>query len=255
MTSIKQGKKYCPCSKAINEREIEQAFVDSFNMLCNQNKNIIEEFLMDMEETLNNMDIAKDMKRVQKEIDSVENKLGKLVDMRMDEIIEKETYETKYIELSSKLEKLKSERLELQLSVNEKNDLKKRMKAFKEVYEKNELIVEFDRNVFESVVDEIIIGRTDENGKKNPYFITFIFKTGFKMESKGSKKKLNAKHNKLCSYTVDRAKGKRVTLMGRSLVIGKPLAMLLIKKHVTITICYTRTKDIEPPEYLKKYGT
>jgi len=45
-------------------------------------------------------------------------------------------------------------------------------------------------------------------------------------------------------YDID-LKGKRVTLVGRSLVVGKPLAMLLIKKHATITICHTRTKDIE----------
>jgi methylenetetrahydrofolate dehydrogenase (NADP+) / methenyltetrahydrofolate cyclohydrolase len=45
-------------------------------------------------------------------------------------------------------------------------------------------------------------------------------------------------------YDID-LKGKKVTLVGRSLVVGKPLAMLLIKKHATITICHTRTKDIE----------
>jgi 5,10-methylene-tetrahydrofolate dehydrogenase/Methenyl tetrahydrofolate cyclohydrolase len=36
--------------------------------------------------------------------------------------------------------------------------------------------------------------------------------------------------------------GKNVTIIGRSLVVGKPLSMLLLKKHATITICHTRTK-------------
>ncbi|MCL2162798.1 MAG: bifunctional 5,10-methylene-tetrahydrofolate dehydrogenase/5,10-methylene-tetrahydrofolate cyclohydrolase [Oscillospiraceae bacterium] len=40
-------------------------------------------------------------------------------------------------------------------------------------------------------------------------------------------------------------KGKRVTLVGRSMVVGKPLAMLLLKEHATITICHTRTVDLE----------
>ena len=40
-------------------------------------------------------------------------------------------------------------------------------------------------------------------------------------------------------------KGKRVTLVGRSLVVGKPLAMLLLKEHATLTICHTRTLDLE----------
>ncbi|MGI6778280.1 MAG: bifunctional 5,10-methylenetetrahydrofolate dehydrogenase/5,10-methenyltetrahydrofolate cyclohydrolase [Acetivibrionales bacterium] len=40
-------------------------------------------------------------------------------------------------------------------------------------------------------------------------------------------------------------KGKRVTVIGRSLVVGKPLAMLLLKRHATITVCHTRTQNLE----------
>jgi len=39
-------------------------------------------------------------------------------------------------------------------------------------------------------------------------------------------------------------KGSKVTLVGRSMVVGKPLAMLLLKEHATITICHTRTVDL-----------
>ena len=39
-------------------------------------------------------------------------------------------------------------------------------------------------------------------------------------------------------------KGKKVTIVGRSLVVGKPLAMLLLNRHATVTICHTRTEDI-----------
>jgi methylenetetrahydrofolate dehydrogenase (NADP+)/methenyltetrahydrofolate cyclohydrolase len=45
-------------------------------------------------------------------------------------------------------------------------------------------------------------------------------------------------------YGVD-LKGKRVTIVGRSLVVGKPLAMLMLKKHATVTVCHTRTVNIE----------
>ena len=37
-------------------------------------------------------------------------------------------------------------------------------------------------------------------------------------------------------------KGKKVTVMGRSLVIGKPVAMMAIRKNATVTICHSRTK-------------
>ncbi len=38
--------------------------------------------------------------------------------------------------------------------------------------------------------------------------------------------------------------GKRVTLVGRSLVVGKPLMMLLLRENATVTVCHTRTKDL-----------
>lgn len=44
-------------------------------------------------------------------------------------------------------------------------------------------------------------------------------------------------------YQID-ISGKKVTVVGRSMVVGKPLAMMLLKKHGTVTICHTRTKDL-----------
>ncbi|WP_349669199.1 bifunctional 5,10-methylenetetrahydrofolate dehydrogenase/5,10-methenyltetrahydrofolate cyclohydrolase [Lacrimispora sp.] len=39
--------------------------------------------------------------------------------------------------------------------------------------------------------------------------------------------------------------GKRVSVVGRSMVVGRPLSMLLLKENATVTICHTRTKEIE----------
>lgn len=39
-------------------------------------------------------------------------------------------------------------------------------------------------------------------------------------------------------------KGKNVAVVGRSLVIGKPVSMLLMKKNATVTICHTKTVDM-----------
>ncbi|HIW84416.1 MAG TPA: bifunctional 5,10-methylene-tetrahydrofolate dehydrogenase/5,10-methylene-tetrahydrofolate cyclohydrolase [Candidatus Dorea gallistercoris] len=46
------------------------------------------------------------------------------------------------------------------------------------------------------------------------------------------------------AYGID-LKGKRAVVVGRSMVIGKPVAMLLLKKHATVTICHTRTEDLK----------
>lgn len=38
--------------------------------------------------------------------------------------------------------------------------------------------------------------------------------------------------------------GKRVTVVGRSMVVGKPLAMLFLKENATVTICHTKTENL-----------
>lgn len=38
--------------------------------------------------------------------------------------------------------------------------------------------------------------------------------------------------------------GKSVTIVGRSMVVGRPLAMMLLQKNATVTICHTHTKDL-----------
>ncbi len=38
--------------------------------------------------------------------------------------------------------------------------------------------------------------------------------------------------------------GREVVIIGRSLVVGKPLSMLLLKENATVTVCHTRTKSL-----------
>ncbi len=45
-------------------------------------------------------------------------------------------------------------------------------------------------------------------------------------------------------YGID-TKGKKVTVVGRSLVIGKPVALLLITANATVTVCHTKTENIQ----------
>ena len=39
--------------------------------------------------------------------------------------------------------------------------------------------------------------------------------------------------------------GKNAVVVGRSPILGKPMAMMLLNKHATVTICHSRTKDLE----------
>lgn len=39
--------------------------------------------------------------------------------------------------------------------------------------------------------------------------------------------------------------GKHCVVVGRSNIVGKPVSLLLLREHATVTICHSRTKDLE----------
>lgn len=45
-------------------------------------------------------------------------------------------------------------------------------------------------------------------------------------------------------YGVDPA-GKHCVIVGRSNIVGKPQAMLMVRKNATVTICHTKTRDLK----------
>ncbi|MBI1336185.1 MAG: bifunctional 5,10-methylene-tetrahydrofolate dehydrogenase/5,10-methylene-tetrahydrofolate cyclohydrolase [Phycisphaera sp.] len=47
----------------------------------------------------------------------------------------------------------------------------------------------------------------------------------------------------LDAYDVD-LKGKHAVVIGRSAILGKPMAMMLLSRHATVTICHSRTVDL-----------
>ena len=38
--------------------------------------------------------------------------------------------------------------------------------------------------------------------------------------------------------------GKHAVILGRSNIVGKPVAMLLLHRHATVTLCHSRTQDL-----------
>jgi methylenetetrahydrofolate dehydrogenase (NADP+) / methenyltetrahydrofolate cyclohydrolase len=44
--------------------------------------------------------------------------------------------------------------------------------------------------------------------------------------------------------------GKEAVIVGRSAIVGKPLALMLLARHATITVCHTRTRDL--PEVTRR---
>ena len=48
----------------------------------------------------------------------------------------------------------------------------------------------------------------------------------------------------ICDYYQVPLQGKHVVVVGRSLVIGKPVSMLFLQKNATVTICHSRSENL-----------
>jgi methylenetetrahydrofolate dehydrogenase (NADP+)/methenyltetrahydrofolate cyclohydrolase len=49
---------------------------------------------------------------------------------------------------------------------------------------------------------------------------------------------------KLLDYEKVELKGKHAVVVGRSNIVGKPVALLLLARHATVTLCHSRTQDL-----------
>src|SRR5918996_570523 len=48
----------------------------------------------------------------------------------------------------------------------------------------------------------------------------------------------------LAEYEIPVA-GARAVVVGRSMIVGKPVALLLLQSNATVTICHSRTQDLQ----------
>lgn len=203
--NTKHGKQYCPDSKGIPEKVIEDAFIESYRMLSVNNKDVLEEFLQRTEKALQNGSIEEKLKKHQKSADSIQRKRKLLLERYLDDVITEDMYRQTDEEYLTKLSEITTEMELLEKQIYDRGSLKKRIAEFKALLSKNQVLEEFDRGIFESVIEKVIVGGYDEEGKKDPYKLTFIYKTGFKNEIKDSKEKYKCKGKNsggknLCSH-------------------------------------------------------
>ena len=97
-----------------------------------------------------------------------------------------------------------------------KDTLSDRINNFRNTLKNNQILEEFDRHVFESIIEKVIIGGIDKDGNKDPYMITFIYKTGLEHEIEDAKKAIRILGGKI--EKVDRFKLIDSDI-GRSIVI------------------------------------
>lgn len=238
VTSTKKGKKYCPHSKGIEEKVIEGAFVESYKLVCRNHTDVLDELIKRMETVFNDRNSQKRLNKLNSDIKAMEQKRCKLIDLCLDEKIDRAVYEQKYAELDSALAELTEEKEQLEQSALEEIDLGKRLEHFRKVLRTNEILPSFERNVFESIVDKIIIGVDSDPEQPNPYKLTFVYKTGFhnsiqsrsKMHKQIGKKSSRNERGDSCSYSQHNTCGE-CGLVGAGVVQLIIASMVVILEH------------------------
>ncbi|MEA1975650.1 MAG: recombinase family protein [Bacillota bacterium] len=180
--SVKEGRKACPHSKAIDEKKFKAAFVQGYNKLNLSNKDMISELLDNIEYALDIPKCQDELSTVNREISKLEEKGKKLVELRINGKIDIPIYEKKYDVINLKLAELNETRKEMELSLEGEKSISNRIKNFRKTFNTNEKMDEFDREVFDSLVEKVIVGKEDLEGNPLPYSLCFILKTGLKFD-------------------------------------------------------------------------
>lgn len=210
--STKSGKRYCPDSKGIPEQVIEEAFIESYKMLCSDNKDVLEEFITRVEKTLSENTARDKLMKYQKSADNLQTKRKALLEKYLEGIVSQDIYEETDVGYERKLSDIRANIEMLEQQMEDEVSLKRRVEDFKKALSQNEVLQEFDRGIFESIIEKVIVGGYDEDGNKDPYKITFIYKTGFRNEVGNAKqrfdktKSVGDKAKELCSHIADEVK-------------------------------------------------
>ena len=210
--STKHGKRFCPDSKGIPEQVIEDAFIESYRMLCMDHKDVLEEFIKRVEKTLLEDSIEDKIEKLNRSVYNIQYKRKKLLENYLEGVVAKDIYEETDMGYEKKLSEAKSQLSMLEQQYDNEGSLQRRLADFKKALSKNQVLEEFDRGIFESIIEKVIVGGYDENGEKDPYKIIFIYKTGFKNEIGNAKERFGKKSKavetvkEMCSHIVDEVK-------------------------------------------------
>ena len=194
----KKGKENCENSKTIREEIIKEAFIDSYKLLCSNTKFEADEFLNIMKQTMNNDSKQEELEKLNTEYSNIKSKKSKLLDLMVEDKISEKDYSEKLEKYNNKLDTLQIKIEQLRLIAEDKQSISDGLIKIKELLNSKDIMKEFDQEIFNALVDYVIIGGYDENGIKDQYLIRFILKRQFNLSvPKEISNEFIIKHNKI----------------------------------------------------------
>ena len=180
----KQGITECPYCKAIPEEILEDCFVQGYRILCNNNQKVVVDFLEKVGNILKENTTETIVTKLEKDKEKINKKLANLLELNLEGRINKKQYTLKFDKLNTELIKIENKIQNLLKETNRNESIKLRLNKFKSLLKNIDIMPKFDKDVFECLIDKVVIGETLENGTINPYTIRFICKNGTEISCK-----------------------------------------------------------------------
>lgn len=168
----------CTNKLTYKDEELKAMFVFLYNQLYNDKDKYVSSFMDKVDSILNDNNTIKEKTKLEKERECVIAKQSKLIDLSMDEKISKNLLDLKMNELNNQLLNIDNRLNEINDSEKIRDNKTEQLNKIMEVIENKRQLSEFDDEVFESIVDRIIVGETKEDGTFDYHTIKFILKTG-----------------------------------------------------------------------------
>ena len=178
ITDINMGTRFCPNSKAMRESLLENVFIDAYHLICNSKEVNIESLIEIITNAQSDNIIRNKLTSLEAVMSKLRDKDKKLVELLLDNTIDKHIYNDRKSELKEKIDKVSLDIERYTLLLEDEERIERGQEKLRQILSSQKFLDGFDRDVFDALIDYIIIGGYVD-GKKDECLLRFICKTQF----------------------------------------------------------------------------
>ena len=186
----------CSHSSYLKEEILEEMFIQIYNHIIEKKHKTKEKLINAIMDILTDDDNKANLDKLVKEKEKLNKRLSNLIDMKLDDYENKDAYILKEKEINNELKVINEKIDEYQMLEEKNKNISNQLKKIEEVLSAPRKLTKFERELFDSFVEQIVVGEKDENGNINSNVIRFILKIG-------SCYKCKINDNKSVSFGID----------------------------------------------------
>lgn len=168
----------CNHSIFVTEDNLKEIFIQIYNSIIERKHKTKDKLLTAIKETLSEDNNEVNIDRLMQEKTTLENRLSNLIDMKLDDYMNKNAYLSKEKEINDKIKEIDDKISNYQNRLKTNKDISKQLKIVEEILSAPKTINDFNEETFNNLVEKVIVGEVDEDGNIYPNIINFILKVG-----------------------------------------------------------------------------